>query len=196
MSFLRTSLLFSGFTTILASQTPTHLSHTLTEAEISVIKDTSYLSARTDANYYLSSVGVCKDFSFEAGTFYATCPQQPDNAGPPLYISTSVKLDKCIANENGRMVYRANGNAFQSCTGCDVSDSLDLACSCEIGSGLPQTESSINLAAFAGDLRSNSVITRLSETMTEITAGMASTAGMANMANMTSVANIRWLIAS
>jgi hypothetical protein len=50
----------------------------------------------------------CSNFNFDNSTLSALCDVQPDDAGPPLgNITTTVDLNKCIANVEGGIVFQA-----------------------------------------------------------------------------------------
>ncbi|KAF2022753.1 hypothetical protein EK21DRAFT_95464 [Setomelanomma holmii] len=98
------------------------------------------LSSR--ANFPL---GQCGNLIFSGSELSATCEVQREDAGPPDSLQTSFQLSKCIANEDGNLVFQNNGNAFQSCKDCNLSD-LHLSCTCT-GSQSNEVETSISLAA-------------------------------------------------
>jgi hypothetical protein len=107
LSLLRITLTLSGLVDLLASANPIQSHHILANTN-SEWADLALVSPRTSVlprtNF---PVGQCRDFSLEGSTFSAFCEVQRDDAGPPKVIQTSVDLGKCIANDEGTIVYRA-----------------------------------------------------------------------------------------
>ncbi|KAL8294816.1 hypothetical protein RB597_008271 [Gaeumannomyces tritici] len=64
-------------------------------------------------------------------------------AGP----GSSLKLSNCLANVNGKLVWKSHGGAMQTCTSCRLQDrkSPYLSCSCDDGSGRSINSGVINL---------------------------------------------------
>jgi hypothetical protein len=65
---------------------------------------------RSNTNSDMASLGLplgqCRNFIFEDNTLSAFCEVQREDAGPPEIVPTKIQLSKCIANEEGNMVYR------------------------------------------------------------------------------------------
>ncbi|KAH7111779.1 hypothetical protein B0J11DRAFT_585788 [Dendryphion nanum] len=83
----------------------------------------------------------CFDFSFEVNTFRATC-----FSSELLIVRDAVNLNQCISNDDdGNMQYQFGGHAFESCSGCTLSGTLDLSRNCQTQSSGTFKRSTIQL---------------------------------------------------
>jgi hypothetical protein len=108
MSLFSFALLLSGYVNLHASSTPISSN----DVSLNMSPDGSDLgleSLRTPISPPINlPLGQCSNFSFDNGTLSALCNILADDAGAPLgNTTTTVDLNKCIANEEGAIVYRA-----------------------------------------------------------------------------------------